>query len=178
MGQSWDTYYTGHGSVMGHLLYSMYWWWDTLFDKNGLWTEFKGITDFMQGENLAALTVTTATITTKGAQALALQSDKRALVWIRSDGYGVDAAQAAYAKAIKQAIKTKVPLKNWKYEPPLVEKLTLIVTGLKDGDYTAHWYSPTGAQWGDTVKVQVKNGKLTLALPTLQRDLAVKIEGK
>jgi len=168
----WAAPFTGYAGT------SMYWWWDTLFDKNNLWTEFKGVADFMQGENLAAMTVTTATITSKGAQALALQSDQRALVWVRSDGYGVDAAQAAYAKAIKQAIKTKIPLKNWKYEPPLVEKLTLTVAGLRDGDYTAHWYSPTTAKWGDQVKVQVKHGQVTLAVPTLQRDLAVKIEVK
>ncbi|MCX6048059.1 MAG: DUF5060 domain-containing protein, partial [Chloroflexi bacterium] len=160
---------------IGYAGTGMYWWWDTLFDKNNLWTEFKGIADFMQGEDLAAMHPTTATITTKGAQALALQNPQRALVWIRSDGYGVDAAQAAYSKAVKQAIKTKVPLKNWHYEPPMVENLTVVLAGLKDGNYTAAWYSPAVLTWTNEIKVQVKNGKLTLAVPPLQSDLAVKV---
>ncbi|CAN5429037.1 hypothetical protein BH10CHL1_BH10CHL1_49300 [soil metagenome] len=163
---------------IGYAGTGMYWWWDTLFDKNKLWTEFKGIADFMQGEDLAAMHPTTATITSKGAQALALQNERRAMVWVRSDGYGVDAAQAAYSKAIKQAIKTKIPLKNWQYTPPLVENLTLALSGLKDGNYTVRWFSPSSLQWEAEVAVQVKNGKLTLPIPPLQQDWAVKVIAK
>jgi len=168
----WTAPFTGYAGT------AMYWWWDTLIEQKNLWTEFKSIADFMQGENLATLQVMTANIAPKGAQALALQNATHALVWVRSDGYGNDAAQAAYSKAIKQAIKTKVPLKEWKYEPPLVEHLTLTLAGLKDGNYTVRWFSPFNDQWGSTSVAQVKNGKLMLPVPALQRDLAVKIIAK
>lgn len=165
----WAAPFTGYAGS------SMYWWWDTLIDPLDLWSEFKAIDTFMQGEELSAMRVTTGTISPAGAQALALQTDNRALVWIRSDSYGVAAIQLAYERAVKNAIKTKTPLKEWRYVPPPLEKLTLILADLADGTYTAHWYLPATATWGEEVPVQVKDGMATLHVPTLQQDLALKI---
>jgi len=165
----WTAPFTGYAGS------SMYWWWDTLIDPLDLWSEFKAIDTFMQGEDLSAMRVTTGTIAPAGAQALALQTDNRALVWIRSDSYGVDAIQLAYERAVKNAIKTKTPLKEWRYAPPTIEKLTLTLADLADGAYTAHWYLPATATWEEEVLVQVKTGQVTLRVPTLQQDLALKI---
>jgi len=165
----WAAPFTGYAGA------GMYWWWDTLIDPLGLWTEFRALDTFMQGEDLTAMRVTTGTISPEGAQALILQGDESALVWVRSDAYGVVAIQSAYEKAVKNAIKTKTPLTDWQYAPPPLKQLTLTLTDLEDGTYTAQWYSPTTAEWGEEVTVQVKAGALTLAVPPLQHDWAAKL---
>lgn len=154
---------------------SMYWWWDNFVDPQNQWPQYNSLAQFFQGEELAATTVTTATVTPTGAQALVLQSAARALLWLRSDSYSVPAVQGAYDKAVRDALKAKQKLTEWVYEPPLLTDLTVTVVGLADGAYTMQWYAPQTAEWLPEEIVQVQDGRALLHAPAFATDLAAKI---
>jgi len=150
---------------------AMHWWWDTFVDPGNRWVEYRRIAEFLKGADLAPLAPAKAQIAPAGASALALQGKDSALVWVRSDAYEVGAANQAYEKA-RQA--GQVP-SDWKYEPPALEGLTLTLSGLADGSYTARWFSPATGAWQADQIVQVKGGTATLVVPAITRDLALKI---
>ncbi|MDQ2997198.1 MAG: DUF5060 domain-containing protein [Chloroflexota bacterium] len=149
---------------------AMYWWWDTFVDPQNLWSEYKGISTFLEDENLAALAPAKAALAPAGASVLLLQSRDRALAWLRSDAYDVAPARKAYDKA-RQAGQAD----GWVYAPPALSGLQLTVTGLADGEYSARWFDPKTAAWLDEQALQVRGGTATLAVPTFAQDLAVKI---
>jgi hypothetical protein len=150
---------------------AMYWWWDTLIDPQNLWGEYRGISAFLKDEDLAALAPAKPQLAPEGATVLALQSQERALAWVRSNAYDVAAAGAAYQRA-KQAGQAGA---GWAYEPPAIDGLRLTLSGLSDGAYTARWFSPKAAEWQAEQAVQVRGGTLTLDVPRFSQDLAVKI---
>jgi hypothetical protein len=149
---------------------AMYWWWDTLVDPHNMWGEYKGISTFLKNENLAALAPAKAQLEPAGASVLLLQSQDRALAWLRSDAYDVAPASNAYAKA-RQAGQAD----GWQYQPPALAGLQLTVAGLADGDYNARWFDPKTAAWLDEQRLQVRGGTAKLAVPTFAQDLALKI---
>jgi hypothetical protein len=153
----------------------MYWWWDNYIDPNNLWSHFKGLADFFADEDLTRLTATPVTLSTKAATALVLQGEEHALLWVRSNGYTVQAVQEAYDQAVRAALKAKRKFTEWRYDPPVLSTISVTLTGLQDGAYTVRWYSPTERSWGKEERIQVKNGTATLTIPSLQRDLAAKV---
>ena len=165
----WAAPFTGYAGG------AMYWWWDNYIDPNNLWPHFKGLHDFFEGEDLTRLTATLVTVSTKEATALALQGEEHALLWVRSNGYTVQAVQEAYDQAVRAALKAKRKFTEWRYEPPVLSTISVTLTGLQDGAYTVRWYSPTARSWGKEERIQVKNGTATLTIPSLQRDLAAKV---
>jgi hypothetical protein len=149
---------------------AMYWWWDKLVDPQNLWDEYKGISTFLKDENLAALAPAKAQLAPAGASVLVLQSQDRALAWLRSDAYDVAPASKAYDKA-RQAGQAD----GWVYAPPELANLQLTVAGLADGDYIARWFDPKKTAWLDQQALQVRGGTASLAVPRFGQDLAVQI---
>lgn len=158
---------------LGYAGSGMAWWWDTYIDPQGLWGVYKPLADFLAGERLADLTPTRAGAGDPGVSALALQGPDRALVWVRSRAYDANEAYLAYAKALRE--RTAGP--NWVYEPPVRAGLTLTVSGLADGPYTARWFSPQTGEWLGEAAATSQGGTLTLPIPDFSHDLAVKIAG-
>lgn len=160
---------------LGYAGGSLYWWWDNFIDPQNQWPQYNALAQFLQGEDLATSAVMAATVTPGGAQALALQSPDRVLLWIRSDGYSVPAAQSAYDKAVRDALKSKQKLTDWRYTPPMLSDLTITLNGLTDGAYTAQWYAPQNAAWLATEAIVVNNATITLPVPAFDADLALKV---
>ena len=158
---------------VGYAGSGMYWWWDTFVDPKNQWPQYRGLADFLRGENLADMTGQNAAVSTPGASALTLQNKTRALVWLRSSAYDADTANTAYTKAL---IAQKGG-SDWQYVLPIRYKVTLKVRGLKDGTYTAYWYAPQKNVWLSAVPVQVRGGAVTLNAPPFDKDLAVKLVG-
>ncbi len=156
---------------VGYAGSGMYWWWDTFVDPQNQWPQYRGLADFLKGENLGNLMGQTASLNTLSVAALTLQSKTRALVWLRSSAYDANEASAAYTKALIQ--KKGGP--DWQYTLPIRYKATLKVGGLSDGAYTAYWYAPQKNVWLSVVPVTVKSGSVILNAPTFDKDLAVKI---
>ncbi|MEZ4683040.1 MAG: DUF5060 domain-containing protein [Caldilineaceae bacterium] len=160
---------------LGYAGGSMYWWWDTFIDPQDQWYQYGALGKFFADEDLATLTPGMATVTGE-AQALTLQNDQRVLLWLRSDGYRVPVAQAAYDKAVRDAIKSKTKLTTWSYAPPLLSAVTVVVNGLNDGRYHAQWYRPTTGEWLTPTELVVTNSSASLIAPDFATDLALKIE--
>ncbi|MEZ4709747.1 MAG: DUF5060 domain-containing protein [Caldilineaceae bacterium] len=160
---------------LGYAGGSMYWWWDTFVDVQDQWRQFGALARFFAEEDVGTFAPGTAEILPEGAQALVLQKADRALVWVRSDAYSVPAAQAMYDKAIREAIKTKQKLTDWRYEPAELSGLSLSVPGLNDGDYLLRWYNPETGEWGAEEELQIAGSAATVTMPTFHTDLAFKI---
>ncbi len=165
----WAAPFSGYAST------AMYWWWDVFVDPMDQWGQFGAIAEFLRDEDLAELTPGQATLSSEGASALTLQSDDRALVWIRSDAYDVEAARDAFTAAVIDAIKSKTKLTNWTYEAPLLEGMTVTVDGLGDGVYTLRWFNPQSAEWLEPVPIEVNNGEVVMAITPFSADWAAKI---
>jgi len=146
----------------------MYWWWDTYVDPLNLWPHFKGLSQFIRGEDLAGLSPVKAHVKPHLAGAVALMNQTRALIWIKDDDY--DTLSVTIVRNVKP--KEEQGTVSWDF----LSDLTLTLSGLDDGGYRAHWYSPTTAEFLSEETTQVQNGELTLAVPDFQRDLAVKVE--
>ncbi|MEZ4862881.1 MAG: DUF5060 domain-containing protein [Caldilineaceae bacterium] len=160
---------------LGYAGGSMYWWWDNFIDPQNQWPQYGALATFFQGEDLAVLTPTTAAVAPEGAQALLLQGSDRVLVWVRSDGYSVPAAQSAYDKAVRDALKSKQKLTEWSYAAPLLRGRTVTLTGLADGAYTVRWFAPQSGAWMETATVQVSGGTAIVALPDFDMDIAFSV---
>jgi hypothetical protein len=138
-------------------------------DPNGLWDQYKPLAGFFQGEDLAPTRPMTANA---GADAIALslQSQNRAVVWVRSQQYDAIGAIRAYEKAFGAG--TAGP--NWTFQPPTLCGLALALNGLQDGAYTARWFDPQTGRWLAQATVQATGGALSLPVPDFSRDLALK----
>jgi hypothetical protein len=152
---------------------AMHWWWDSFVDPQKQWGEYKGIAEFLKGQDLASLAPAKVQVEPAGATALSLQSKQRALVWVRSDAYVAAEGSKAYLAARQGG---QAPA-DWKYQPPTIEGLQVTLTGLADGPYTARWFTPATAEWQADQQVQVQGGTVTLAVPPFGQDLAVQIVG-
>jgi hypothetical protein len=161
----WAAPFSGFAST------AMYWWWDKYIEPYDLWYQFRGIADFLKDENLAHLSLCEGDITPNGASALVLSNPQRALVWIRSDSYNMPVIKTDFIQAsLFDQVK-----RDWQFKPPTRYNLMLSLSGLKDGDYRAQWYSPQSAEGIDERRVQVHNGQITIAIPDLESDLALKL---
>lgn len=165
----WIAPFTGYAST------AMHWWWDSFVDAQKQWGHFRGISEFLAGEDIATLTAGIASVTPESADVLALGDDTHRLVWVRNKAYDVTAAQDAYNAAILAAIRGKTKLTDWSYAPEAVEGLTLSLTGLADGPYKVYWFDPQSAQWLREETVSAEKGVITLAIPAFTADLAAKI---
>jgi len=148
----------------------MYWWWDTYIDPNNLWYHFKGLASFLDGEDLtryqpfSPLHISGSDDNAEQVVGLGLKGEK-ILVWLRSEGYTVQASIAA-----NRAIAEKTA-----YIPPLVEGKLLTLSNMADGDYTVWWFDPQQAKWLDVQSVTAQDNTLYISIPSFRADLAAKI---
>ena len=147
------------------------WNWNDFVDPNGLWPQYGALATFFGGEDLAPLKAATAGVSDKTAIALSLQSASHALVWVRSQQFEASRTVLAYEKAKG----TGPALPDWTFAPPTLSGLTITVSGLSDGSYTARWFDPQTGQWLTHTSVPSAGGKLALTAPDFSRDLALQI---
>ena len=147
----WASTFSGFASP------AMYWWWDSYIAPLNLWGQFKTLTTFLQGVDIATLAPGKPKLSSSiYANALSLQNNKMALVWVKNVNYIADALPGMLDKK--------------------VQNLSLTLSGLDNGAYHIHWYDPTSGQWTNDASYEVKDGTLTLTVPDFNRDLAIKIE--
>ena len=147
------------------------WNWNDLVDPHNLWPQYKALATFFAGENLAPMKPKAATVSAPSAVALALQSPTRALVWVRSQQYELIKTVLAYEKAVG----TGPALTDWTFQPDALSGLSVTISGLDDGAYTAHWFDPQTGQWLNQASVQATGGQLSVAAPDFSRDLALQV---
>ena len=149
----------------------MYWWWDNYIDPNNHWVQFGPVARYFEGEDLAAYTPAGAQVSAQGVTALTLQQPERALLWVVNAAYSVTSASQAYDAAVRDQTLNA----DWLYEPPVIENVQVTLTGFVDGAYIAYLFDPQSGEWLGESNVEAQQGALTLLIPALSSDLAVKI---
>ncbi|MFZ1792174.1 MAG: DUF5060 domain-containing protein, partial [Anaerolineae bacterium] len=158
---------------LGYAGTAMYWWWDNYFQPKDQWKAYAGFVTFMKGENLAAMTPGTAKATAKDATlvALTLSSKDRLLAWVRNTRYDGALALQAYAQAKQNGQANDA----WRFDLPGIQGAVLQISGLADGEYTAHWFNTeTNAEIG-AAPVSVRGGAASIDIPGFTPDIAVKV---
>ncbi|GEM47871.1 DUF5060 domain-containing protein [Deinococcus cellulosilyticus] len=162
----WAAPFSGFAST------GMYWWWDNFVDPRNLWTHYKGVSEFFQGENLAVMRPSKVkTSDLFGALALGLQNESRALVWVRNNIYDPGEALKVYADALRNGTFKE----GWTFNPDPVKDLEVTVSGLKDGNYQISFYDPQKNQWLNITSGISSGGVLSVSIPELVKDLAFKV---
>lgn len=160
----WATTFSGYAGS------GMYWWWDTYIAANDLWYHFKGLADFIKGEDLKqyapdpGIEVLDKHGTTTQVTGMELRGEVR-LVWLRGEDYTVEAAAAVRNKTTGTST----------YSPPLKEGLFLSLTDVQTGEYSVYWYDPQTAEWLDKETVSSDGNRLNIPIPPFCDDLAAKI---
>jgi hypothetical protein len=159
----WAAPFSGYAST------AMYWWWDNYIDPSNLWFQYKGISEFMKGEDLTKMTPSQVETSPSGGIVSILSRPDHALIWVRDDNYNMHGTQLAY-------YKDKNPGSNWIYLPAPLEGLSFTINSLQDGAYLATWYSTIdGLPTAAPLVITVKDGSVTINVPRFQIDLALKI---
>jgi hypothetical protein len=160
----WTTTFSGYAGS------GMYWWWDIYIAENNLWSQYKGLTNFMNGVDLtqyqlfSSQEITDQEGSSGGAIGLGLHG-KDTIVWLRSKDYTVDAAIAARGNQQNSSV----------YVPPLVEGQSLTLDDMADGRYTVFWYDPQSSEWLEKAELSAVRKTLTIPIPAFRSDLAAKI---
>jgi hypothetical protein len=135
-----------------------------------VWDHFKGLDRFLEDVDMAEyepfspLSITAADGSPGQAYGLGLHGEDT-LVWIRSNAYTVQAAEAAWDEGRGSVF----------YSPPVMEGLIFTLEDIADGSYTISWYDPQMARWLDEVEVTTQNGTLAFPVPSFNKDIAAKI---
>jgi hypothetical protein len=159
-GALWSAYMSpGSGAAMP-------WWWDTHIEPNGLYEQFAGLTAFASGEDRRGRTFSPvrAMIETPRNRRLAVQGvldHAGGYLWVydpswleRPEGALEDRASAA-AEFDAGAV--------------------LNLTGLLDGDYAVETWATVKGGRRALARLEAEDGKLSITLPGLKRDVAVKV---
>jgi hypothetical protein len=148
----------------------MYWFWDVYLEAYRQWHHFAPIRVFLSGEDLTQYEPLSP-LTFAGSHAATVDGlglrGESVLVWLRSDGYTVDAHMDAWRKAGSPTF--------YAYVPPLVEGLSLIVNDMPEGAYRIQWFDPQKGEWLEATEATAASGRLVIPVPPFRRDLAAKI---
>lgn len=161
----WSTTFAGYAGT------GMYWYWDIYIEVNNLWHHYRNLDQFLQGVDLTRYQPFSP-LDLSGprgeapAVGLGLRGDD-VLVWLRSDGYTIQAVRAAHAAAGSPRF--------FAYSYPLVEGLELVLDEMPDGEYVINWYDPQKGEWMSSARGEAQGGRLTVAVPDFRRDLAARI---
>jgi hypothetical protein len=150
----------------------MYWWWDSYIEPNQYWYHLKGLSDFLAGEDMARLSVTTTQVSTSTVQAMALAGGDRALVWLSNTQYSVVQAQDDYRQA---TMFNGVKDADWRFTLQERRDASVTLSGMPAGEYRVEWFDTRSGERLAVATVQASNGSVTITAPPFQRDLAARL---
>jgi len=162
----WATTFVGYAGS------GMYWFWDSYVEPYRAWHHFRGLDRFLADVDLtryqpfSPLEIAGPGSEPGQAVGLGLRGDD-VLIWLRSDGYTVQASEAAWQEAGSP--------RDFAYNPPLVEGQVFALREMGDGEYTVRWFDPQMGTWLDTVEATAQDDRLSIPIPDFRRDLAAKI---
>ena len=162
----WATTFVGYAGS------GMYWFWDCYVEPYRAWHHFRGLDRFLADVDLtryqpfSPLEIAGPGGEPGQAVGLGLRGDDL-LIWLRSNGYTVQASEAAWQEAGSP--------RDFAYNPPLIEGQLLVLRDVGDGEYTVHWYDPQSGAWRDPVEATAQGDSLTIPIPDLRRGLAAEI---
>ena len=143
----------------------MTWWWDTYVDPLGLYGQFAGAADFLRGEDVAAhgFRSTQAELSTSEAAGLLLQAPERVLGWVKSSAFTY------------RSVERQVGSTSSAPEFPMLQGITITISGLVDGPYEVEWWDTGGEGIFQRIQVMAVGDVLSLPVPPFAEDIAFKI---
>ncbi len=166
----WASTFNGFASA------AMYWWWDSYIEPNKYWYHLKGLSDFLADQDVSTLgpmpLLGVAQVMTTTVQASALGRDDRALVWLRSSSYSVEAAESQFQAA---TVFGNMKEADWRFDLSPRKDISLTLNGLRAGTYQVAWYDTRTAELIASTALATNDGALVITAPTFDRDIAAKI---
>ena len=163
----WAAAFNGFAST------AMYWWWDTLVEPANLWVHYRGLSRFLQGEDLARFDAMPVAVAPSGdAVALGLRAPDRVLVWLRNRAYRMD--EGAYRYGVQLATGQSKE-HTFRFEPRRLEGIALTLQGLEDGHYRVHWFDTVSGEMLLEADALASAGRLVVRAPAFNRDLAARV---
>jgi hypothetical protein len=153
---------------------AMTWWWDTYIHPNDLYHHFTAVSNFFGNEDLAARTweATDATLNEDAeARLYGLQAEDAAILWVISDGYN----ERTFAREYRLNLRNHAA-DPYDIEYPAVEDAQLTVTGLTPDAYSVDLWDPQTGTILETWVDLAHDGTVTVALPSFNMDLALKVK--
>jgi hypothetical protein len=137
---------------------ALYWWWDRLDPRNHV-AHYRPLADYLADIpwTTAALSRTSATVSDKSVRIVGLQGKDRAYCWLFDP-------QASWDSIV---IEHRTPTPH--------EQTALDVTGLSPGAYCIEWWDTRTGQVIEQRDLTTDDGRLHLAAPVWQRDVALKV---
>lgn len=161
-------------AMLGAAGTGMTWWWDTLVHPNNLYTHFAAVAAFFADEDMGARTwqSTTAILDEDSdADVFGLQADDYALLWVLANDYEERYFLRQYQRNLRQRAENPFDVTF-----PDVTGVTVTVSDLAEGDYAVEiWDAQTGQVLLREAVTVGADGVVTVALPTFNKDLAVKV---
>jgi hypothetical protein len=151
---------------------AMYWWWDSYIEPNQYWYHLKGLSDFLAGENLSRLSVTTTQVNTTTVQAMALAGTDHALVWLSNSQYSVDAAEEDYRQA---SLFHGVKEADWHFTLQERRNASVTLNAMQDGQYRVEWFDTRDNTKLASATAQAIKGRVTIVAPAFTKDVAAKL---
>lgn len=172
----WAAAFNGFAST------AMYWWWDLYIEPGNLWSQFKGISQFLKGEDLSALNPISVSVSAPPrmrAVVLGLGSGdsngERALVWLRNRAYNAMDAHFQYTIQTSTGAATD---QTFRFEPAELNGVTITVDGFRNDEYRVAWFDTTSGEPIGERTATATNSTLTVTAPPFRRDIAAKIIAK
>ena len=155
---------------------AMYWWWDNYIESGNLWPAYRGLAEFVRGEDLARFEPRRVQAQTSDGQrlvAMALGQGDRVLLWVRNWKYQHELALGRY---VVERSSGQTTAETYGYELSAVGPSTLTIPVSRSGRYSiVRLDTQTGAV-GTRFWLRADGGRLNIPLETLVRDAAFKIE--
>jgi hypothetical protein len=137
---------------------ALYWWWDRLDPRNHV-AHYRPLANYLADIpwTTAALSRTSATVSDKAVRRVGLQGKDRVYCWLFDPQAGWDSI----------VIEHRTPVPH--------EQTALDVTGLSPGAYRIEWWDTRTGQIIEQLDLTTDDGRLHLAAPVWQRDVALKV---
>ncbi|MBL8132399.1 MAG: DUF5060 domain-containing protein [Anaerolineae bacterium] len=153
---------------------AMTWWWDTYVHPKDLWERlFTGVSAFFAGEDLGGREwgrPETDFVERTRARVFGLQSAGRALLWVVSRDYSTQYLEGAYLDNLRAKAENPLDIVF-----PEVSGAELIVSGFQAGRFTVEIWDTFAGEIFEIQEADALDGSVHIALPSFNRDLAIKI---
>jgi hypothetical protein len=139
---------------------ALFWWWDQL-DRMDAYHHYRPLADFLAGVPFATteLNKTTAAVSDDQVRLIGLQGPDCAYLWLFN-------SEAAWTRLAER----KTP-------PTEITGATVVLGGLRDGNYCVEWWDTREGTVTERRQVSSTGEHLRVASPTFQHDVACKILG-
>ncbi len=155
---------------------AMYWWWDNYIEPGNLWPAYRGLAEFVRGEDLARFEPRRVQAQVPEGQrliAMALGQGDRVLLWVRNWNYQHELALGRY---VVQRSSGQTTPGTFTFQPGVVGPATIAVPVGRSGRYKVVQFDTRTGAAGASYRLNAAHGSLVIPLEPLLRDVAFKLE--